>query len=245
MNYKTALITGGSSGIGAAITKALRQRELEVHVVALPDESLDDIAQQTGAVTHGIDVDDVTALAAVIEKLDVDVLVNNVGIIGELVPFQNMACQTIDNIVDINLRCALHATHLILPKMLQHNRGHIFFTGSMAGKYPTPNTAVYGATKAALHAFAEGLRIDVLGSAVRVTALVPGRVETHIYDSALGGHERAQDKLYTDFASVQPDDVASAVLSALDMPPHVDMTVLEINPTMQVFGGSQVAKSKN
>ena len=75
--------------------------------------------------------------------------------------------------------------------MVERDRGHLFYLGSIAGKHPTPNTAVYGATKAAVHAFAEGLRNDLLGSAIRVTVLMPGRVQTRLYDRAFGDNDTA------------------------------------------------------
>ena len=83
-----------------------------------------------------------------------------------------------DALIDINLRAAVHATMCVLPGMVSRNRGHIVFTGSIAASRPTANTALYSATKAALQAFADGLRMDLHGTAVRVTVLAPGRVET-------------------------------------------------------------------
>ena len=117
------------------------------------------------------------------------------------------------------------------------------FTGSIAGSRPTANSAIYSATKAALNAFADGLRMDLFGAAVRVTVLVPGRVETNLYDAALGGHDAAVTRLYSGATSIQPGDVAGLVGSgARAMPAHVDVTRLEVVPTMQVFGGSTIAE---
>jgi 3-hydroxy acid dehydrogenase / malonic semialdehyde reductase len=145
----------------------------------------------------------------------------------------------------VNLRAALHVTRLVLPGMLERNRGHLFYMGSIAGKHPTPNGAVYCATKAALHAFAEGLRCDLLGSSVRVTVLMPGRVETRLYDDVFGGHAQAAAALYDDFEAVQPADIAAVINAALDMPANVDLTTIEVLPTKQIFGGSTIARRSN
>jgi NADP-dependent 3-hydroxy acid dehydrogenase YdfG len=173
---------------------------------------------------------------------DVDVLVNNAGIIGDLKPAHQSTTAVSDALIDINLRAAVHATSTVLPGMVARGLGHVVFTGSIAGSRPTANSAVYSATKAALHAFADGLRMDLHGSAVRVTVLAPGRVETNLYDEALGGHEAAVARLYTGATAVQPADIAALVTMALTMPANVDVTRIEVVPTMQVFGGSAVAE---
>jgi NADP-dependent 3-hydroxy acid dehydrogenase YdfG len=115
------------------------------------------------------------------------------------------------------------------------------FTGSIAGTRPTGNSAIYSATKAALNAFADGLRLDLHGAGVRVTVLAPGRVETNLYDDAMGGHDEAVHRLYSGATAIQPADIAAIVGLALTMPEHVDVTRVEVVPTMQVFGGSSVS----
>ncbi|MBK5330402.1 MAG: SDR family NAD(P)-dependent oxidoreductase, partial [Ilumatobacteraceae bacterium] len=146
-----------------------------------------------------------------------------------------------DALIDINLRAAVQSTMAVLPGMVQRNRGHIVFTGSIAGSRPTANSAIYSATKAALNAFADGLRMDLFGAAVRVTVLVPGRVETNLYDAAMGSHDAAVGRLYSGATAIQPVDIAALVGMAIGMPAHVDVTRLEVVPTMQVFGGSTIA----
>jgi NADP-dependent 3-hydroxy acid dehydrogenase YdfG len=129
----------------------------------------------------------------------------------------------------------------VLPGMVQRNSGHVVFTGSIAGTRPTANSAIYSATKAALNAFADGLRMDLHGTAIRITVLAPGRVETNLYDAALGGHDAAVDRLYSGATSLQPADVAAVVGMAVTMPAHVDVTRIEVVPTGQIFGGSTIA----
>ena len=240
--YATAAVTGASGWIGRAIVDELVRLGMHVHALALPDDSLEALRGRDAVTVHGVDVRETGALIDALRELDIDVLVNNAGIIGDLKPVQLSSAAVADALIDINLRAAVQSTMAVLPGMVQRNRGHIVFTGSIAGSRPTANSAVYSATKAALNAFADGLRMDLFGAAVRVTVLVPGRVETNLYDEALGGHDAAVTRLYSGASSIQPGDVAGLVGMALGMPPHVDVTRLEVVPTMQVFGGSTIAE---
>lgn len=239
--YSTAVVTGASGGIGRAIATELVRLGMHVHALALADAALDALRGIDGVTVHGVDVRDAAMLSAIISDLDADVLVNNAGIIGDLQPAQLSSTAVADALIDINLRAAAHATLSLLPGMVRRNRGHIVFTGSIAGTRPTANSALYSATKAALNAFADGLRLDLHGTAVRVTVLAPGRVETNLYDGAMGGHDAAVDRLYSGATAIQPADIAALVGMALTMPAHVDVTRLEVVPTGQVFGGSTIA----
>jgi NADP-dependent 3-hydroxy acid dehydrogenase YdfG len=240
-NYRTATVTGASGGIGRAIVSDLVRLGMHVHALALPDGELEAMHGLDGVTVHGVDVRDTVALASIMNGIEVDVLVNNAGIIGDLRPANESSVAVADALIDINLRAAVHATLTVLPGMVARGIGHVVFTGSIAGSRPTANSAVYSATKAALQAFADGLRMDLHGSAVRVTVLAPGRVETNLYDDALGGHEVAVARLYSGATAVQPADIAALVTVALTMPANVDVTRIEVVPTMQVFGGSTVA----
>ena len=240
--YRTALVTGASGGIGQATVSELVRMGLHVHALALADNALDTMRQLDSVTVHGVDVRDTAALIDVLTGLDVDVLVNNAGIIGDLKPVQQSDCAVADALIDVNLRAAVHTTLALLPGMVRRNLGHIVFTGSIAATRPTANTAVYSATKAALNAFADGLRIDLHGAAVRVSVLAPGRVETSLYDQAMGGHDVAVARLYSGATAIQPAEVASLVSMALTMPAHVDVTRIEVVPTMQVFGGSTISE---
>ncbi len=239
--YETAVVTGASGGIGRAIVDELVRLGMHVHALALPDDSLQLLTGLDRVSVHGIDICDSVALLTVLRDLEVDVLVNNAGIIGDLKPVQLSNAAVADALIDINLRAAVQSTMAVLPGMVERNRGHLVFTGSIAGSRPTANSAIYSATKAALNAFADGLRMDLFGAAVRVTVVVPGRVETNLYDAAMGGHDAAVTRLYSGATSIQPGDVAGLVGMALSMPGHVDVTRLEVVPTMQVFGGSSIA----
>jgi NADP-dependent 3-hydroxy acid dehydrogenase YdfG len=239
--YETAVVTGASGGIGRAIVAELVRLGMHVHALALPDTALDAMRGLDDVEVHAVDVRDTATLCKIVGDLDADVLVNNAGIIGDLMPAQRSSAAVADALIDINLRAAVHASLAVLPGMVQRNRGHLIFTGSIAATRPTANSAIYSATKAALNAFADGLRLDLHGAAIRITVLAPGRVETNLYDAALGGHDVAVDRLYSGATSIQPDDVAALVGLALGLPQHVDVTRLEVVPTMQVFGGSAIS----
>ena len=239
-----ALVTGASRGIGEAVVRRLRNRGYEVHALALDDDDLRRVAAETGAIAHGLDIRDTAALGSTLAEIPFDVVVNNAGVLPQLQPFATNAPESIDLLVDVNLRAALHVTRLVLPGMIERDRGHLFYLGSIAGRHPTPNGAVYAATKAALHAFAEGLRQDLLGASIRVTVLMPGRVQTRLYDGIFGGNDKATAALYDDFEAVQPDDIATVIETAINLPPNVDLTAIEVLPTKQVFGGSAVARKR-
>jgi 3-hydroxy acid dehydrogenase/malonic semialdehyde reductase len=115
--------------------------------------------------------------------------------------------------------------------------------GSSAGRFPHPNTAVYGATKAASSLFCDSLRCDLLGSNVRVTEIAPGRVQTNLYRTALG-EVAANQKLYDTYRSIQPEHVAELIAAALALPEYVDVSRLEVFPTDQAPGGSQIVSMK-
>jgi NADP-dependent 3-hydroxy acid dehydrogenase YdfG len=223
------------------VVDELRDRGLVVHAVALADAAIEALRGIDGVYVHPTDVRDAASLATLVAGLDVDVLVNNAGSIGELQPAQRYSAATADALLDVNLRAAIQATLAALPGMIRRDRGHVFFTGSISGSRPTANTAVYSATKAGLAAFADGLRMDLFGTPVRVTLIAPGRVETNLYDATLGGHDAAVAKLYSGAPAIQPTDIAALIGVALAMPAHVDVTRLEVMPTAQVFGGSAIA----
>jgi NADP-dependent 3-hydroxy acid dehydrogenase YdfG len=245
MTYENALVTGASRGIGAAIVRGLRGRGIAVHAVARPSTELAALATETGATAHAIDVRDTPALTTLIHDLRPDIVVNNAGVLPQLARFSELTPDTIDQSIDVNLRAALHITHAALGSMRERNRGHIFLVGSIAGRLPSPNIAVYSATKAGLHMFADGLRLDLLGTGIRVTTVMPGRVATSLYDGALGGHDQAQAQLYRGTEAVRPEDVAWAIGAALDMPANVDTSVIELMPTRQAYGGNQIAPRRD
>ena len=237
--YQTALITGASSGIGRAIAERLVKDGMKVYALGRDAKALDALASTCGVTPVSIDLHDIAPLREVFEREPIDVVVNNAGLLPAIAKFGETAPTDIDSMIDINLRAPLHIAQLALDGMVRRKRGHLFFVGSSAGRFPHPNTAVYGATKAAISMFCDSLRCDLLGTKVRVTEIAPGRVQTNLYRTALG-EQGANEKLYDAYRSIQPENIAELIATALALPEAVDVSRMEIFPTDQAAGGSQI-----
>jgi 3-hydroxy acid dehydrogenase / malonic semialdehyde reductase len=240
--YRTALVTGASRGIGEAIVRRLRAEGLAVHAVARDAAALSKVCDATGATAHPADVTDLARMAAIIEAVSPDVLVNNAGQMAALGPLHTLAPEAIDRMIAVDLAAPLHLMRLALPAMISRGHGHIVNIGSTSGTYIFPGTAPYAAAKAGLTAAGRVVRHDLVGTGIRLTELSPGRVETTIYREALADDPERMRKLYSEVRSVQPADIAQALVAALAMPPEVDVSFLEIVPTDQAPGGHAYAK---
>jgi NADP-dependent 3-hydroxy acid dehydrogenase YdfG len=239
-DYSTALVTGASTGMGAAIAERLAKRGLEVHAIARNEDRLKELADRTGAIAHVVDLTDTAALTASIAGLKVDVLVNCAGVSRP----GNILTSTeddIDELVDVNLRGLLQLTRLVLPGMVERDLGHIVNISSIAGVYNFYGHTVYHATKAAVHQISRQLRNDTVGKRIRVTEICPGRVETEIFGRNLGGTpeamEEAWNTYYEGYESLTTDDIVNALDYAVETPRHVNLGMMEIMPTFQVPGG--------
>ena len=239
-DYTTALVTGASTGMGAAIAERLAKRGLTVHAVARNAERLTELADRTGAVPHVVDLTDTAALAAVVRDLKVDVLVNCAGVSrpGNILDSSE---QDIDELVDVNLRGLLQLTRLVLPGMVERDLGHVVNISSIAGTYNFYGHTVYHATKAAVHQISRQLRNDTVGKRIRVTEICPGRVETEIFGRNMGGSPEAMEEAwqtyYEGYESLTTDDIVNALDYAIETPRHVNIGMLELMPTFQVPGG--------
>lgn len=227
------LITGATTGIGRAMALTLHARGYAVTALGRRADALAGlVAQATGIATLSLDMTDRAGLAAALSDRPFDVLVNNAGIMPRPGPFARMDAADIDQTIAVNLSAVLSLTRLILPGMLERGRGHIVFTGSSAAHAPGANFAAYAAGKAGISAFATALRAEVSAAGLRVTELVPGRVETDLYTTVLDPGTRAG--MYDGGLSLQPQDVADALAAVLSMPPRADVTRLDIMPTRPV-----------
>ncbi|MBV2144892.1 SDR family oxidoreductase [Falsochrobactrum sp. TDYN1] len=240
--YETALVTGASSGIGRAIALELASAGLKVLALGRDQIALESLCSAApGIVPVVSDLADISDVYRKIEGETIDVLVNNAGLLTTSASLVDLSEDDIDAMIDINVRSVFKLTRHVLKSMVERRRGHIFFTGSSGGLAPHPNSSVYGATKAAVSLFSSALRCDLLGLPIRVTELVPGRVQTNLYRTALGD-EAAQKKLYDDFEAIQPEHMARLLRAALDLPDYIDVTRLEVMPTGQAVGGAQISK---
>jgi 3-hydroxy acid dehydrogenase / malonic semialdehyde reductase len=239
--YRTALVTGASSGIGRAIAMALADKGLTVLACGRDEAALGELESECGAHPLALDVRDRQAFAAVFAQHRIDLLVNNAGVLSTRAPFQAIEPDAIDTMIATNLTAPLHLARLALPGMIERGFGHLFFIGSSAGRFPHPNAAVYGASKAGVSLFCDALRCDLLGSGVRVTEICPGRVQTKLYRTAIG-LEGAQAELYDGYEAIAPVEIAGLVVTALGLPAQVDVSRLEVFPTSQAVGGSRMVK---
>ncbi len=241
-DYRTALVTGASGGMGWAIAERLRAKGLVVHALGRNETKLSELATLCGAVPHVIDVSDTEAVTALVEGLEIDVLVNSAGVSRPGSLLQSTAFD-IDEQIDVNLRACLHFARLLLPGMMQRDSGHIVNITSMAGLYEFGGHIAYHATKAAMHSVSRQLRIDAFGRRVRVTEISPGRVETDIFATVEKiDPAEAKRKYFEGFEMPQTSDIADAVEYALGTPQYVNIGLIELLPTLQVPGGLRTAK---
>lgn len=209
---------------------ALSDAGYDVYAVGRSQAALKELqAERPGIVPIAVDVTDREALEPVVADLTIDVLINNAGIMPPLGNFADMKIADIDTALEVNVSAPILLTRLVVPQMRERQSGHILFTGSSAAHAAFPNVAVYSATKAALAGFAAALRADLSPHGIRVTEIVPGRVETQLYKDILDLEARAA--MYAGNVAVQPDDVAKMVVALLGLPASVDVTRFDIMPT--------------
>ena len=239
-DYASALVTGASSGIGAAVVRSLAARGLTVHAMARRQQRLDALAEETGCITHVLDVRDTSRTFEVISGLDVDIVVNNAGLGRGFGKLHEARLEDIDTTIDTNVRAAIHVLRASLPGMLSRNRGHVVNMSSVAGLYPMASP-VYGASKSAVHRLSQNLRLELAGSRVRLTEICPGRVSTEFFDAAIDDPDRRASVKETGINELTAEDISDAVVYALDAPWRVNVSLIELQPTEQVFGGMNLA----
>lgn len=239
-DYKTALVTGASSGIGLATARALAERGLAVHAVARREDRLSDLAGTSGITAHALDLRDTRAIYDRLGGLEIDVLVNNAGIARGFEGLCKSSAEDIDSTLETNVSAVYHLLRALLPGMVERQRGHVINIGSTAGLYPIVS-ALYGGSKGAIHMLGPNLRLELRGSGVRVTEICPGRVESEIFDTAFDDPALAAKVKDTGIQDLQPEDIADAILYVLDRPWRVNISTLEIAPNEQTYGGMNLS----
>lgn len=234
--YRTAIVTGASSGIGKAVALLLAEDKVTVHAIARRADRLSDLAQSTGIVAHAIDLRDTAAIAATFAKIEADILVNNAGTGRGFAGILEASADDIDATIGTNVTAAYHMIRTVLPGMVARKQGHIVNIGSTAGLYPAAS-AIYGGSKGAVRMLGPNLRLELQGCGVRVTEICPGRVQTEFYDAAIDNAEQAARIKDSGIKDLTPGDVADAVVYALSAPWHVNISSIEIVPTEQTYGG--------
>jgi len=235
-----ALVTGASSGIGAATVRALCAKGVAVIAAARRLDRLEALAAETGCTPLELDVRDRDAVAALEHDHRIDVLINNAGLGRAMGSLATADISDIERTIDTNVTALIHVTRAVLPGMLERKRGHLVNMSSTAAMHAGP-TALYGASKAAVHKFCRDLRNELSGSGVRVSEINPGRVSTEFYEVAIDDEERRASAQDTGITVLHPDDVAASIIHMVDAPWHVNISQLEIVPQEQIYGGYHFA----
>ncbi len=237
------MVTGATSGIGQACALAFMGAGYNVIVTGRSADRLNELvaAGQGRALALCFDVRDRKACAEALESLpdgwrDIDILVNNAGLALGLEPEYEGDWADWDGMIDTNIKGLLAMTRLIVPKMVERGRGHVINIGSVAGDAAYAGGAVYCATKAAVKALTDGLRIDVADTAVRVTLLKPGLVETNFSRVRFHGDDARAADVYKGIVPLTAADIADAALYAAQAPAHVQIAEMLILATHQASG---------
>ena len=236
---KTAVVTGASSGIGAATVRKLREAGVRVAGGARRVERVD------ADVSLPLDVTDEASSAAFVEAAvaelgGIDILFNNAGLALGRVPFEESSEEVEATVVHTNVDGVLRITRLCLPHV--RDGGHILFMGSIAGRQAYPHGASYIASKFAVRGFSYALREDLLGRPIRVTTVDAGLVETEFSLVRFGGNREQADAVYDGLEPVTPDEIADCVLFALTRPLHVNVDEIVIKALAQSSGARVVRR---
>ena len=232
----TVLITGASSGIGAACAAAFARAGARLVLCARRRDRLEAIAADldTEAELLELDVRDRDAVMGSLgNRADIDVLLNNAGLASGFAPLHEGDPDDWDRMIDTNVKGVLNVTRAVVPGMAARGRGHVINLGSIAGAETYPNGAVYCATKAALDRITAGLRMDLLGTGIRVSTVDPGLVETEFSVVRFHGDADRAAQVYEGMTPLTPDDIADAVVWVADQPPHVQIAQVVMMPTDQ------------
>lgn len=243
---KTALITGATSGIGEACARKFAEGGYNVIITGRRSERLEALKaelEETGAKvkTLTFDVRDADAAGKAIGSLGeewstIDVLVNNAGLALGLDKEHEGSMEDWNTMIDTNIKGLLTMTRLIVPGMVERNSGHVINIGSVAGDAAYARGNVYCATKAAVKTITDGLRIDLADTAVRVTNIKPGLVETEFSKVRFHGDEERADNVYKGIKPLTGTDIADVVFYAASAPAHVQIAEVLILATHQASG---------
>ncbi|MEO8366743.1 MAG: SDR family NAD(P)-dependent oxidoreductase [Pseudoxanthomonas sp.] len=244
---QTVLITGATSGFGAAAVKRFAGAGWRVIATGRRDDRLQPLVQEYGAdLVHAaaFDIRDEAALEAALATVpeafrDIDVLINNAGLALGTAPAQSASLQDWRTMIDTNITALVTLTHRLLPKLIER-RGVIINMSSVAASYPYPGGNTYGGTKAFVKQFSLGLRSDLHGTGVRVTSIEPGMAETEFTLVRTHGDQAASDRVYGGAEPMTAEDIAEQLFYIATLPAHLNINRLEIMPVTQSFPAFQV-----
>lgn len=241
---KLVLITGATTGIGEACAIAFAQQGARLILAARSQQKLVGFADRLSTEYHidvlpvTLDVRDREAVEMAMHALPdewkaIDVLINNAGLALGLSSIQDGNLNDWDAMIDTNVKGLLYVSHHVMRGMVARNTGHIVNIGSISGYNVYPNGVVYCATKYAVRAISEGMKMDVHGTPIRVTEIDPGMVDTEFSRVRFKGDEARADAVYDGFEPLHANDIADSVIYAVTAPAHVDVRQLVIMPTAQ------------
>ncbi len=239
-----AFITGASSGIGEATAKLFAREGASLILVARRNNILQKLSKKiknefnVEVKTIQLDIQNYKSVLTAYNKLPVewkaiDILVNNAGLSRGLKNIQDSEIQDWEEMINTNIKGLLYVTRLILPGMVKRNSGHVVNLGSIAGHFTYPGGNVYSATKFFVNSLSQGMRMDLLGTNVRVTSVDPGLVETEFSLVRYRGDKDKAKKPYEGLTPLKGEDVADAILYAVTRPAHVNIQELIVMPTDQ------------
>lgn len=247
------LVTGASAGFGSAIVGRFVADGARVIAAARRADRLAALVDELGADVHPLELDvrDRDAVDAAVAALpeglaDIDILVNNAGVARGLEPLVDNSPEDWEEMIDTNCKGILHCARAVLPRMIARGQGHVVNIGSIAGSYPYPGGAVYGASKAFVHQLTLSLRSDLHGVGVRVSCIEPGLSGgTEFSNVRFHGDDERAASVYAGTEPLQPDDVAEAVHWVTSLPAHVNVNTVELMPTVQSAGALAVHRESS
>jgi NADP-dependent 3-hydroxy acid dehydrogenase YdfG len=236
------LITGATSGIGAATARLLGREGFRLVLCGRRRERLQALAEALKSFTRAhilsFDIASRTETEKALKSLppefaEVDVLINNAGNAHGLAPIHEGDVEDWEAMININVKGLLYVTRHIVPGMVARGRGHIINIGSIAGREPYPGGNVYGATKAAVDLLSQGMRMDLYDKGIKVSAIHPGLVETEFSLVRFKGDAERAKKIYEGYQPLRPEDIADLILYMLRAPEHVNLADVLILPKAQ------------
>lgn len=246
MKGKTILITGATSGIGEACARKFAAMGSNLILNGRNEDKLERLKQELTALgievlTLPFDVRDRQAMRQALDSLQgqwkaIDVLINNVGLVLGMDKEHEGSLDEWDVVIDTNIKALLAMTRMIVPGMIERGCGHIINIGSIAGDAAYAGGSVYCATKAAVKALSDGLRIDLVDTPLRVTNIKPGMVETNFSVIRFRGDQQKADAVYEGIRPLTGDDIADVVYYAASAPAHVQIAEVLVMPTYQATG---------
>lgn len=246
MKNKIVLITGATSGIGRACAHKFASMGADIILNGRKVELMEEIKNELVALGVDVlllpfDVRDRDAMRAAVDSLEgkwknIDVLINNAGLVfGVDKEFEGNLDEW-DIMIDTNIRALLAMTRMVVPAMVERGTGHIINIGSIAGDAAYPGGSVYCATKAAVKALSDGLRIDLVDTPLRVTNIKPGMVETNFSVTRYRGDKEKADAFYKGIQPLCGADIAEVAFYAASAPAHVQIAEVLVMPTNQATG---------